>query len=40
MQFINSEAFWLEKYARAWWFATENGYEDGELWYLNGSTDN
>jgi len=31
---------WLEKYQRAWWFATENGYEDGDLWYLNGSTDN
>jgi hypothetical protein len=40
MKFAESEAFWLEKYQRAWWFATENGYESGDLWYLNGSTDN
>ena len=40
LKYLEDESFWLEKYQKAWWFATENGYADGELWYLNGSTDN
>ena len=40
LKFLESETFWLQKYQQAWWFATENGYADGDLWYLDGSTTN
>lgn len=40
LQFLEDEALWLQKYQQAWWYATTNGYDDGELWYLDGSTTN